>query len=171
MPKAHRLRAVALTLWLVVILLTPLAAGLVFVGYSADAAKANVTMAAALQLGGRLCVGVGLLAVACEACLLFAKTPALPHGEGGARRYVSPLLAMVALAAAIVTALWLDPQILEAWEQIKGFGASGAGDPALMRFRCLLGASFGMLLLQASFVAMALLLKAKQTAAAGNTAA
>jgi len=166
MARPQRLRAIALKLWLTAVVLTLAAAGTVYLAYKPNPARTNGAMATVLRVGGKVCVGLGLLTLACEACVLFSKPLAAVPGEGGARRYLSPFLSMGALAGAGATALWLDPQIRDAWDQIKGFGAAGAGDPALMRFKCLLGTNFALLSLQAFVVIVAVSLKPKAPAPA-----
>lgn len=153
---ARAVRALSLGLWAGGILMTFIAAKAIFSYFLVEGTTtAGSVVGFVLHTAMPFKIGIALLALFAEAIVFFDRSPEAPKGW---RKFVPATLLMLALAAMLVVALWLQPELESLRKQIRVFDASTEGTPLRQKFGSLHGASMGLGLLEGLLVAAALIL-------------
>lgn len=179
------LRAMCLGIWLGGIIMTFVAAPIIFSKLEPDRARAGMIVGEILHVAGVLKMGLALIALACDGVLLFGPVGSVIakdtaenvqsfgffrrvfqyariHGSEnpsrGWRRYAPVGFLAAALLSSFFAIFWLEPKIIELRDRIGEFTPATAGSPDRVAFRNLHGASMGLLLAEAVFVGISFLL-------------
>lgn len=147
-------RALSLGLWAGGILMVFIAANAIFEKLKPDTNLAGTLVGEILTKGGKIKLGIGLIALALEALIFYgvAGTP-----SNGWRRFAPATFFMLALAIALTTSIWIDPAIHEIRHN-PDFAIAPLDSDLRSRFSALHGASMGLTLLELIFVVFATVL-------------
>ena len=147
---ARAARAASLGIWLGGIIMAFIAAPIVFNALKPDRAKAGEIVGAILHTAGMVKIALAVIAVAAELVILNS------GGVTGWRRYLPAIFLGLTIATTLVATFWLEPKITALRDRNPDFGEATADSPDRVSFRKLHGLSMALLLLEAIFVAFAL---------------
>jgi hypothetical protein len=151
---ARSARAAALGIWLGGIIMAFIVAPIVFDALKPDRARAGEIVGSVLHTAGKLKIALAMIAAVAE--IMIFTTSATAGEPIGWRRYVPAVFLGLTIVTTLLTTFWLEPKITEIRDRITDFSEATKDTADRMAFRKLHGASMGVLLLEAIFVAVAL---------------